>query len=107
MAQFEINKGVGRSVEFKGLKSQYLFLFAGGLLGMFILTAVLYLVGLNPYICIVTGMGGDIYIVWKTFLMNKKYGEHGLMKIAARKYHPRYLINRKRIGTLIGKGRTK
>ena len=107
MAQFEINKGVGRSVEFKGLKSQYLFLFVGGLLGMFILTAVLYLVGLNPYICIVTGMGGAIYIVWKTFLMNKKYGEHGLMKIAARKYHPRYLINRKRIGTLIGKGRTK
>ena len=107
MAQFEINKGVGRSVEFKGLKSQYLFLFAGGLLGMFILTAALYLIGLNPYICMVTGVAGAIYTVWKTFVMNKKYGEHGSMKIAARKYHPRYLINRKRISALIRKERIK
>ena len=31
MASWEINKGVGRTVEFKGLKAQYLFLFAVGL----------------------------------------------------------------------------
>ncbi|MBS9767101.1 MAG: DUF4133 domain-containing protein, partial [Flavobacteriaceae bacterium] len=36
MAEFQINKGIGRSVEFKGLKAQYLFIFAGGLLGIFI-----------------------------------------------------------------------
>ena len=28
----EINKGIGRNVEFKGLESQYLFIFCGGLL---------------------------------------------------------------------------
>ena len=28
---FEINKGIGRNVEFKGLESQYLFVFAAGL----------------------------------------------------------------------------
>lgn len=32
MAEYPINKGIGRPVEFKGLKAQYLFLFAGGLL---------------------------------------------------------------------------
>ena len=32
MADFEINKGVGREVEFKGLRAQYLFIFAAGLL---------------------------------------------------------------------------
>ncbi len=31
---FAINKGIGRTVEFKGLKAQYLFIFAGGLLGV-------------------------------------------------------------------------
>ena len=31
MAKYPINKGVGRQVEFKGLRAQYLFLFAGGL----------------------------------------------------------------------------
>lgn len=41
MANWEINKGVGRTVEFKGLKAQYLFLFAGGLLAVFILVVIL------------------------------------------------------------------
>ena len=49
MAAFEINKGVGRTVEFKGLKAQYLFLFAGGLLAVFILVVILYLCGISPY----------------------------------------------------------
>ena len=31
MAEYPVNKGIGRPVEFKGLKAQYLFLFAGGL----------------------------------------------------------------------------
>ena len=33
MNNYNINKGIGRTVEFKGLKAQYLFIFAGGLLG--------------------------------------------------------------------------
>ena len=37
---WEINKGIGRTVEFKGLKSQYLFIFAGGLLATFILVVI-------------------------------------------------------------------
>ena len=32
---YELNKGIGESAEFKGLKAQYLFIFAGGLLGYF------------------------------------------------------------------------
>lgn len=35
MSDFEINKGVGREVEFKGLRAQYLFIFAFGLLAVF------------------------------------------------------------------------
>ena len=35
METYPINKGIGRSVEFQGLKSQYLFIFAGGLLALF------------------------------------------------------------------------
>ncbi len=30
--EYGINKGIGKSVEFRGLKAQYLFIFAGGLL---------------------------------------------------------------------------
>jgi len=39
MAEYPINKGIGRPVEFKGLKAQYLFIFCGGLLALFALNA--------------------------------------------------------------------
>jgi hypothetical protein len=97
MTNYNINKGIGRTVEFKGLKAQYLFIFASGLLGTLILVMILYMAGVNSYICLFLGAGGASLIIWQTFSLNKKYGEHGLMKIAANKRHPRYIICRKAI----------
>jgi|SRR5690606_21172192 len=97
MNHYNINKGIGRTVEFKGLKAQYLFIFAGGLLGILILVMILYLAGVNSYMCIGIGGSGAGLIIWQTFSLNKKYGEHGLMKIGARRRHPRYVICRKSI----------
>ena len=57
MAEYPINKGVGRQVEFKGLRAQYLFLFAGGLLAVFILVVVLYMGGVDQVACLVAGVG--------------------------------------------------
>lgn len=97
MNHYNINKGIGRTVEFKGLKAQYLFIFAGGLLGTLILVMILYIAGINSYICLFLGAGGASLIVWQTFSLNKKYGEHGLMKVGSRKRHPQYIICRKSI----------
>lgn len=97
MKTYNINKGIGRTVEFKGLKSQYLFIFGGGLLAVLILVMVLYMANVNSYICLFIGAGGSSLIVWQTFTLNSKYGEHGLMKIAANKRHPRYIICRKSV----------
>lgn len=94
---YNINKGIGRTVEFKGLKAQYLFIFAGGLLGMLILVMIMYMIGVNSFMCIVLGTGSASLIVWQTFSLNRKHGEHGLMKIAAKKRHPKYIICRKPI----------
>lgn len=95
MASFQINKGIGRTVEFKGLKAQYLFIFAGGLLGVFIAVVILYMIDINQYICLTLGLASSGILIWKTFALNNKYGEHGLMKISARKNHPQF-INRLR-----------
>lgn len=95
MASYNINKGVGRTVEFKGLKAQYLFIFAGGLLGALILIMVLYMVGVNTYLCLFMGVSSCSVIVWKTFSLNNKYGEHGMMKISAKRRHPQYIVCRK------------
>ncbi|MDX4973872.1 DUF4133 domain-containing protein [Myroides odoratimimus] len=95
MKKYSINKGIGASVEFKGLKAQYLFYFAGGLLGNLILVMVMYMAGINNLICLTLGLGLSGYLIYKVFSMNKKYGQYGLMKLQARKYFPRYIISRK------------
>lgn len=100
MESYPINKGIGRSVEFQGLKSQYLFIFAGGLLALFVLFVILYMAGVNQWICIGFGGTSTSILVWQTFSLNRKYGEHGLMKRSALHSHPRYLINRRRIPRL-------
>lgn len=97
MAEFRINKGIGRTVELYGLKAQYLFVFAGGLLAALILVMVLYMAGLSPYACIGFGAVGCTLIVWQTFRLNRKYGQHGVMKLAARKKHPKYILSRKAV----------
>jgi hypothetical protein len=100
MASYSINKGIGRSPEFKGLKSQYLFIFAGGLLALFVAFVVLYMAGVNQWACIVFGLTAASLLVWLTFYLNARYGEHGLMKQRAGERHPRFIIHRKRIRRL-------
>ncbi len=95
--QYTINKGIGCSVEFKGLKAQYLFIFAGGLLSVFVLFVILYMIGIGQWVCILFGVVSASALVWGTFHLNARYGEYGLMKLAASRRHPRYLINRKSI----------
>lgn len=100
MGGYSINRGIGKPVEFKGLKSQYLFIFAGGLLSVFVLFVIMYMVGIPQWFCIGFGVVAASILVWQTFAMNAKYGEHGLMKVEAVKSHPKYLLNRRRIPKL-------
>ena len=102
---FEINKGIGRNVEFKGLESQYLFVFAAGLLAVFVVFVILYMAGVNQWVCIGFGVTAATLLVWLTFRLNAKYGTHGLMKAAARKRHPRYVLNRLKIPRLFTKNK--
>ena len=96
MAEYNINKGIGQSVEFKGLKAQYLFIFAGGLLAVFVLFVILFLAGVNQWVCIGTGVVSASLLVWQTFALNRRFGEYGLMKLMAKRSRPRFLINRKK-----------
>ncbi|MDB0680576.1 DUF4133 domain-containing protein [Barnesiella intestinihominis] len=105
--EYTINKGIGRSVEFKGLKAQYLFIFCGGLLAVFVLFVVMYMAGVGQTVCIGFGAVSASILVWLTFHLNRKYGEHGLMKLGASKSRPRYIINRKALSRLFTTKRRK
>lgn len=82
------------------LKSQYLFIFAGGLLSVFVMFVIMYMVGISQMVCIAFGVIAAGIIVWGTFHLNEKYGEHGLMKLQATANHPKYIINRLHIQRL-------
>ena len=51
------------------------------------------------------GAASSSLLVWQTFALNARYGEHGLMKLGAARSHPRYLINRRRITRLFKRQR--
>lgn len=97
MSKYSINRGIGKSVEFKGLKSQYLFIFCGGLLAVFVVFVILYMMNVGQWICIGIGSITASALVWFTFTLNRNYGEHGLMKLFAKRQHPRYILNSKAI----------
>ena len=80
-------------------------IFAGGLLALFVVFVIMYIAGISQWICIGFGVTAASALVWLTFHLNAKYGEHGLMKLSAVKYHPRYIINRLRLKRLIKGGK--
>jgi hypothetical protein len=86
---YTLNKGIGKSVEFKGLRAQYIWYFGGLVIILLVLFALLHFCGLNLYICLFliggTGTGGSL----KIFALSHKYGEHGLMKAMAKKRVPK------------------
>lgn len=93
MPSYQINKGIGKPVEFQGLKAQYIFYLIGGMIGIFLFFIFLKLIGANGIFSIIFVFllgGGLIYCV---FYLNKKYGQYGLMKLLARNGRPKYLIN--------------
>lgn len=103
MAEYRINKGVGRQVEFKGLTAQYLFLFVGGLAGVFLLFVVMYMSGVSQTVCILFAIIAGTGLVWGTFYLNRTFGPHGLMKLRVSKRHPRRIIHRRAVRQLISK----
>ena len=105
--EYSVNKGAGNPVEFKGLKSQYLFVFAGGLVTVLLAVVILYLAGVDQWLCIGFIVSASLLLVWQTFRLNARYGTHGLMKAAARKRHPRFIISRKAIPRLFNYKRRK
>lgn len=86
---YTINKGINKPIEFKGLKAQYIWYLGGGFLGLLILFAVLYIAGVNTFVCLgltlLLGTGWALYV----YRLSHTYGEYGMMKKLAQKGIPR------------------
>lgn len=93
---YQINKGINQSIEFRGLKAQYIWYMGGGVVALLIVFAVMYIVGLPIYLCIGIITAAGTFLVMKIYKMSHKYGEHGLMKTLARKQVPKIIKSRSR-----------
>jgi hypothetical protein len=88
---YSVNKNINKPVEFKGLKAQYIWYLGGGLLFLLILFAVLYICGVNPFVCLafILVLGAALFL--HVYRLSHKYGEHGMMKKIANKGVPAIL----------------
>ena len=93
---FSINKGINKSVEFKGLKAQYIWWLGGVVIAAMIVFAVLYIAGVSAYLCIPVVGGLGAAGISRGYRMSRRFGEHGLMKWRARSSVPKIIHARSR-----------
>jgi hypothetical protein len=86
---YQINKGINQSIEFKGLKAQYIWYLGGGIIVLLFLFSAMYIIGLPSFICIGIIGGLGTLLIMKVYKMSHKYGEHGMMKALAKKQVPK------------------
>jgi hypothetical protein len=94
---YAINKGVNAPIVFKGLQGQYIGYLGGGLAALLIVFVVLYLAGVNTWICLVVALSGGGWLFSWAYRTNKKYGVHGVMKRSAYRLLPRYIKRNSRV----------
>lgn len=85
---YTVNKGINRPIEFKGLKAQYIWYLGGGLLALLILFAILYICGVNTFICLLIIVIAGTGLFMHVYKLSRQYGEHGMMKTLARRSVP-------------------
>ncbi|KGO93669.1 DUF4133 domain-containing protein [Flavobacterium subsaxonicum] len=88
---YQVNKGINKSIEFKGLKAQYIWYLGGGIAALLVVFSAMYLIGLPSLICVGVILIAGALLVMKVYGMSNKYGEHGLMKAMARKQVPKVI----------------
>jgi hypothetical protein len=85
---YTINKGINKPIEFKGLKAQYIWFLGGGLLALLIIFAVMYICGVNTFICLGAILFLGTVLFLNVYRLSHKYGQYGMMKKAARRGIP-------------------
>ena len=90
---YQINKGINKPIEFKGLKAQYIWYLGAGLVALLILFAIIYIAGVNVFIClfVILTLGSGLFMY--VYKLSRTYGQYGVMKKVARKGVPKCVKN--------------
>ncbi len=93
---YQINKGINKSIEFKGLKAQYIWYFGVGVIALLFLYAIMYIIGINSFICTGIILIAGTVLVIKIYAMSNKYGQYGMMKKLAKRSVPKVVRSKSR-----------
>lgn len=88
---YRINKGINRPIEFRGLKAQYIVYLAVGLIGLLLLFALLYLLGVNMFVCLALIMVLGVALFTGVHHLSARFGQHGLVKRMAARAVPEWV----------------
>jgi hypothetical protein len=88
---YQINKGINKPIEFKGLKAQYIWYLGIGLVLLLFAFAIMYIAGLNIFICLIIIFSAGTALFMHVYKMSRTYGQYGLMKRIARKAIPKVI----------------
>jgi hypothetical protein len=85
---YNINKGINKPIEFKGLKAQYIGYLGAGLVVLLVMFSILYIIGVNMFVCLglILVLGTLLFVF--VYNISNKYGQYGLMKKAAKRSIP-------------------
>jgi hypothetical protein len=86
---YPINKNINKPIEFRGLQAQYIWYLAVGLLTLLIMFSVLYILGVNTYICLAIIITAGLLLTKNLYQWSNKYGIHGMMKMIAKTRMPK------------------
>ncbi|SRR5258708_834989 len=93
---YEINKGINKSIEFKGIKAQYIIYLAVGMVILLLLFAILYMCHLKLLFCLGIVVPLGIGFVMAIQHLSRRYGETGLLKRMAASKLPKAIRSRSR-----------
>jgi uncharacterized membrane protein len=97
---YKVNKGVGRSFEFKGLRAVYVFIALGGIIVSVLLYFVLgmfFSFGVSMSIVMLCALAS----VGSAYYLNRRFGENGLRYVMAQHKTVARVQNNVRVGKLL------
>lgn len=99
--EYNINKGLLKPLEFKGLRAKYIFVALVG----FIIAFLVYLIFsfVTTYMGLILGITIAVVSIGAAFYLNAKFGVNGLALYRASKGCQRYMMNSKRMYKMVTK----
>lgn len=87
-AIYKINQKINTPIEFRGLKAQYIWYLGIALVGLMLVFAVMYIIGISPFICVGLILVSGVVVFMQVHKLSNRYGEHGMMKKVAKRGIP-------------------